>query len=57
MLHTRVQSGCMCSFSKIFELGFALRSVYFFFLRPDSCLANEMIFLFHFTLADVQLKD
>ena len=27
-----------------------------FFLRPDSCLANEIIFLFYFTLADVQLR-
>ena len=27
-----------------------------FFLPPDSCLANEIIFLFYFTLADVQLR-
>ena len=27
-----------------------------FLLRPDSCLANEIIFLFYFTLADVQLR-
>ena len=28
---------------------------FFFFLQPDSCVANEIIFLLYFTLADVQL--
>ena len=34
---------------------FAWRSV-FLFLRPDSCVANEIIFLSYFTVADVQLR-
>ena len=53
MLHTRIHSACKFFFSKIFELVFAR---FFFFLRPDTCLANEIIFLFYFTVADVQLR-
>ena len=29
---------------------------FFLFLRPDSCVANETIFLSYFTVADVQLR-
>ena len=48
--------GCKFSFSIIFELGFALRSVFFSFLRPESRLVSEIILVFYFTLADVQLR-
>ena len=36
MLHTRVRSACKFSFSKIFELGIAGRSVSFYDLKTVS---------------------
>ena len=43
------------SFLKYLNSGL-LDDPFFLFLRPDICVANEIIFLCYFTVADVQLR-
>ena len=44
------------SFLKYLNSGLLADPFFFFFLPPDSSLANEIIFLFYFTVAEVQLR-
>ena len=56
MLHTRVQSACKFSFSKMFKTRVCLTIRFFFLFTSDSCLGNEIIFFFYFTLAELRLN-